>query len=373
MTDLVDFLSLMASKDASDIYFVAGAPVQIKIDGVTRPVAKTMMTGETIKTLAYGVMSDKQKKELESTLEANFALSLDGLGRFRVNVYYQRGQPAVVVRFLKSHIPDITALGLPEKLRELVLEPRGLILVVGSTGSGKSTTLASMIEHRNAVKTGHILTIEDPIEYLHNHNRSVISQREVGLDTLNYASALKNALREAPDVIMIGEIRDSDTMKHAIAYADTGHLCLSTLHANNAYQALERVVNFFPESARHQVLEDLAMNIRGIFSQRLMKGVDDKRIPACELMLPSPYIVDLIQQGDFESIRDTMEHSTDSGMLTFEQSVFDSFMAGKISKEEALRSVDSKGNLQTRIRLTVRDAPTTGADDGITVEPQEYR
>lgn len=370
MTDLVDYLAVMAKKDASDIFFVAGAPVQIKIDGVTHPIANTLMTGEAVKLLAYGVMNDRQKKDLESTLEANFAVSMEGLGRFRINVYYQRGQLGLVVRYLKSTIPDIESLGLPLKLKELVLEPRGLVLVVGATGSGKSTTLASMIDHRSTIKTGHILTIEDPIEYLHTHKKSVVSQREVGLDTLSFSSALKNALREAPDVIMIGEIRDSETMKHAIAYADTGHLCLSTLHANNAYQALERVVNFFPESARQQVLDDLSMNIRAIFSQRLMKGLDGKRIPACELMLPSPYIVDLIQKGDFESIRDTMEHSSESGMLTFEQSVFDAFMEGKISKDEALRSVDSRGNLQTRIRLT-RDM--SEGKDKLTMEDQNYQ
>ena len=371
MSDLVDYLNVMAKKDASDIYFVPGAPVQLKIDGVSYPVANTTMTAEAVRALAYGVMNDRQQRDLESDLEANFAISMEGLGRFRVNVYYQRGQIGLVVRFLKSNIPDIESLGLPAKLKELILEPRGLILVVGSTGSGKSTTLASMIEHRNHIKTGHILTIEDPIEYLHRHDKSIVSQREVGLDTLNYANALKNALREAPDVIMIGEIRDSETMRHAIAYADTGHLCLSTLHANNAYQALERIVNFFPEAARQQILDDLSMNIRAIFSQRLMKSVDGKRIPACELMLPTPYIVDLIQKGDFESIRDTMEHSTDMGMLTFEHSVFDAFMAGRISKDEALRSVDSKGNLQTRIRLA--KSGFDSAEDRLSIDEERFQ
>jgi twitching motility protein PilU len=371
MSDLVDYLGAMAKKDASDLYFVPGAPVQIKIDGITRPVANTMMTPEAIKTLVYGVMSDKQKRDLESDLESNFAVSVTGLGRFRVNVYYQRGQVSVVVRYLKSNIPSIEDLGLPQKLKDLVLEPRGLILVVGSTGSGKSTTLAAMIQHRAAQKTGHILTIEDPIEYLHSHDKAIVSQREIGLDTLSYSNALKNALREAPDVIMIGEIRDADTMKHAIAYADTGHLCMSTLHANNAYQALERIVNFFPDTARKQVLDDLAMNVRGIFSQRLMKGVDGKRLPACELMLPSPFIVDLIQKGDFESVRDTMAQSADSGMITFEQSVFDAFMAQKISKDEALRNVDSRGNLQTRIRLA-KVAPGLASGD-LEMDDERFR
>lgn len=363
MADLVDFLGIMVKKEASDLYFTVGAPVQIKIEGVTMPIANTAMTQESMKTLAYGVMSDKQKKELESTLECNFAISVEGLGRFRINVFYQRSQVALVVRYLKSRIPSVESLGLPLILKNLILEPRGLILIVGSTGSGKSTTLAAMLDHRNSLKTGHILCIEDPIEYLHAHKKSIVNQREVGLDTLNYSSALKNAMREAPDVIMIGEIRDAETMRHALAYADTGHLCLSTLHANNAYQALERIVNFFPEVARHQILDDLSLNIRGIFSQRLLNTLDGKRTPACELMLPTPYIVDLIGQGEFESIRDTMEHSTDVGMMTFEQSVFELYMAKKVSKDEALRAVDSKGNLQTRIRLA--EANFGGDSDGM--------
>ena len=351
MADLVDFLGVMVKKEASDLYFTAGAPVQIKINGVTMAIANTETTSENVKALLYGVMNDKQKKEFESTLESNFAISVQGLGRFRVNAFYQRSQVAVVVRYLKSKIPSIEELGLPPILKDLVLEPRGLILVVGSTGSGKSTTLASMIDYRSSLKTGHILTIEDPVEYIHVHKKSIVNQREVGIDTLSYAAALKNAMREAPDVILFGEIRDVETMRHAIAYADTGHLCLSTLHANNAYQGLERIVNFFPDAARHQVLDDLAMNIKGVFSQRLLKALDGTRVPACELMLPSPYIVDLIQQGEFESIRDNMAQSSELGMMTFEQSVFDLYMAKKITKEEALRGVDSKGNLQTRIRL----------------------
>ncbi len=360
MADLVDFLGVMVKKEASDLFFTAGAPVQIKIQGVTMPIANTEMTSETVKALLYGVMNDKQKKEFESTLECNFAISPPGLGRFRINAFYQRSQVAVVVRYLKARIPTIEELGLPLILKELVLEPRGLILVVGSTGSGKSTTLASMIDYRSAIKTGHILTIEDPVEYIHTHRKSIVNQREVGIDTLSYSAALKNAMREAPDVILIGEIRDVETMRHAIAYADTGHLCLSTLHANNAYQGLERIVNFFPETARHQVLDDLAMNIKGVFSQRLLKGVDGSRVAACELMLPSPYIVDLIQQGEFESIRDSMAQSTEQGMMTFEHSVFDLYMKRKITKEEALRGVDSRGNLQTRIRLA--EASFGGSD-----------
>ncbi len=351
MTDLVDLLHIMVDQDASDLFLTVGAPVNIKVDGVTRPLNQTPLPAGAVRELVYAVMRDPQIRDFEASQECNFALSQANFGRFRVNLFYQRGEVAAVIRFLKSKIPAIEELGLPEALKDLVMSPRGLFLVVGAAGSGKSTTLASMIDHRAATRTGHILTIEDPIEYAHHHQKSMVNQREIGLDTESYASALRNAMREAPDVILIGEIRDMETMRHAIAYADTGHLCLSTLHANNAYQALERVVNFFPEHARGAVLDDLAMNLRGIFSQRLMVGKDGKRLPAVELMLPSPYIVDLIQKGDFDLVRDAMAQAQGAGMLTFEQTVFDAYMAGRIDYEEALRNSDSRGNMQARIRL----------------------
>lgn len=370
MSDLVSFLNLMVNEEASDLYLSTGAPINIKVEGVTRPLTKSSLPPTAVKQLAYAVMNDNQKKDFEANLEANFAISVTDLGRFRVNVFYQRGEVAMVVRYLKAKIPSIEQLNLPLVLKELIMEPRGLVLIVGSTGSGKSTSLAAMIEHRNQNSTGHILSIEDPIEYIHKHKKSIINQREVGLDTLSYANALKNAMREAPDVIMIGEIRDQDTMRHAIAYADTGHLCISTLHANNAYQALERIVNFFPTEARKTVLDDLALNIKGIFSQRLMVSTDGKRIPAVEVMLPSPYIVDLIQKGELESVRDSMEHARDTGMQTFEQSVFELYIQGKVSKEEALKSVDSKGNLQTRIRLA---EGTLGDSGSIHMDNEVFR
>lgn len=370
MTDLISFLNLMVKEDASDLFFTTGAPINIKVEGVTRPITKSPLPPTAVKQLAYGVMNDHQTKEFEATFEANFAISVTDLGRFRVNIFYQRGEVAMVVRYLKAKIPSIEKLNLPPILESLIMEPRGLILVVGSTGSGKSTTLASMIEHRNLNTSGHILTVEDPIEYIHKHRKSLVNQREIGLDTLSYANALKNAMREAPDVIMIGEIRDKETMQHAIAYADTGHLCLSTLHANNAYQALERIVNFFPSEARSSVLDDLALNIKGIFSQRLLVAKNGKRVPAAEVMLPSPYITDLIQKGEFESVRDAMEHAKDTGMLTFEQSVFDLYTEGKISKDEALKSVDSKGNLQTRIRLAEGTLGNTG---NIQINDENFR
>lgn len=351
MATLKDYLAHMAQRDASDIYLIPGAPAQIKVDGVTDALTQHALSGDEVLKLLHGVMTEQQQRDFADTLEANFAVTVEKYGRYRVNAYYQRNHPSVVVRYLKSHIPSIEELGLPEALKTLVADPRGLFLVVGSTGSGKSTTLAAMIEHRAKTQHGHILTIEDPIEYVHEHHLSVISQREVGIDTLSYSAALKNALREAPDVIMIGEIRDAETMRHAIAYADTGHLCLSTLHANNAYQALERIVNFFPESSRQQVLDDLSLNIRAIFSQRLMHTVDGKRVPACELMLVTPYISDLISRGEFEQIRDAMTQSSEPGMLTFEDSVYASYQAGKISENEAMQHVDSRANLQRRIRL----------------------
>lgn len=351
MATLKDYLAHMAQKEASDIYLIPGAPAQIKVDGVTGSLTQHTLTSEEVLSLLHSVMSEQQQRDFETNLEANFAVTVKQYGRFRVNAYYQRNHPSVVVRFLKSRIPSIEDLGLPETLKSLVADPRGLFLVVGSTGSGKSTTLASMIEYRAANQHGHILTIEDPIEYVHEHHLSVISQREVGIDTLTYGDALKNALREAPDVIMIGEIRDAETMRHAIAYADTGHLCLSTLHANNAYQALERIVNFFPETSRQQVLDDLSLNVRAIFSQRLMNTKDGSRVPACELMIVTPFISDLIARGEFDQIRDAMSQSSEPGMLTFEDSVYDRFQKGIISEEEAMRHVDSRANLQRRIRL----------------------
>jgi len=349
--DIVQYLKLMVQKEASDLFFSAGTPVNIKIEGVTRPIGEQSMTPEMVKELAYNIMNDKQIALFEAEMEMNLAMPVPELGRFRVNVFRQRGAVAMVIRYIKTRIPSIEELNLPRILKDLIMEPRGLVLLVGSTGSGKSTTLASMIDYRNENRTGHILSIEDPIEYIHLHKKSVVDQREVGLDTLSYENALKNALREAPDVILIGEIRDRETMQHALAYADTGHLCLATLHANNANQTLERIINFFPENAHHQLFEDLSQHMRGVVSQRLIVGVDGKRLPAVEVMLGSAYVSELIKKGDVDNIKEAMEQSTDRGMQTFDQALFDMYKEGKIDVEEALNNADSRNNLSLRIRL----------------------
>ncbi len=349
--DIVPYLKLMVQKNGSDVFFSTGAPPNLKAEGRTLPVGDTSLQPGAVRKLAYSIMNDDQIKEFEATMECNLAISVSGLGRFRINVFRQRGDVAMVVRYIKGQIPSLEELNLPPILRNLIMEPRGLILVVGSTGSGKSTTLASMIDHRNQNTTGHILTIEDPVEFLHTHKKSVVDQREVGLDTLSYENALKNAMREAPDVILIGEIRDRATMQHAIAYAETGHLCLSTLHANNANQALDRVVNFFPDSAHHQLFMDLSLNLKAVVSQRLIKGVDGKRVPAVEIMLLSTFVAELIQKGDIHSIKDAMEQGGERGMQTFDQALYNLYKEGKIDLENALANADSRNNLSLRIRL----------------------
>ncbi len=345
------FLQLMVEHDASDLFFSAGAAVGIKIQGKTRYLGEHKLTPAESRQLAYSILNDKQLAEFEREMELNLALALAGVGRFRINIFRQRGSVAMVVRHIKATIPSIEALNLPLKLKDLIMFPRGLVLVVGSTGSGKSTTLASMIDHRNETRSGHILTIEDPIEFLHDHKKCIVDQREVGLDTRSYSSALKNAMREAPDVILIGEIRDRETMQHAIAYAETGHLCLSTLHANNANQTLDRIINFFPETAHHQLFVDLSLHLQAIISQRLIPGVDGKRVPAVELLIRTPYIADLILKGEIEGLKDAMKEGFQHGMQTFDQSLFELYKAGKISAAEALENADSSNDLGLNIRL----------------------
>lgn len=349
--EIIPYLKLMVQKNGSDLFFSTGAPPNLKAEGRTMPIGDTPMGHGAVRKLAYSIMSDDQVKEFEATMECNLAVSIEGLGRFRVNVFRQRGDVAMVIRYIKGDIPSIEALKLPQSLKELIMMPRGLILVVGSTGSGKSTTLASMIDHRNRNATGHILTIEDPVEFLHTHKKSVVDQREVGLDTLSYEIALKNAMREAPDVILIGEIRDRQTMSHAIAYAETGHLCLSTLHANNANQALDRIVNFFPDSAHHQLYMDLSLNLKSVISQRLIKSKDGKRVPAVEIMLLTTFVAELIQKGDIHAVKEAMEQGTERGMQTFDQALYILYKDGQITLEEALANADSRNNLSLKIRL----------------------
>jgi twitching motility protein PilU len=349
--DITHYLKLMVDKNASDLYFSTSAPVNIKIEGVTSSLDDVPLPPGLTKKIAYSLMSESQIKEFEENWEMDLAISAKDIGRFRVNIFRQRGEVSIVMRFILAKIHSVEKLNLPPILKDLVLEPRGLILVVGATGSGKSTTLASMINHRNQNKTGHILSIEDPIEYIHQHGKSIVNQREIGLDTHSYADALKRAMREAPDVIMIGEIRDRETMQHAIAYSETGHLCLSTLHATNANQTLERIINFFPESMYKQLFVDLSLNLRAVISQRLVIGKDKKRVPAVEVLLNTPHVQDLIQKGLISEIKDAMEQSNEQGMQTFDQALYILFMAGKISEQEALTHADSRNNLGLRIRL----------------------
>ena len=341
----------MVDMKASDLFFSVGAPVNVKIEGITQPLKMPVLAPGEVKQLAYSVMNEKQVAEFESRMELNMAIAAAGIGRFRVNVFMQRGETGMVIRYIKSKIPPLADLGLPPVLEQLVMLKRGLVLVTGSTGSGKSTTLAAMLNYRNQQATGHILTIEDPIEFVHEHQRSVVDQREVGIDTVSYEAALKNAMREAPDVIMIGEIRDRDTMQQAIAYAETGHLCLSTLHANNANQAMDRIINFFPETAHRQVLLDLSINLAGVVSQRLIPGLKQKLVPAVEVMVQSPYISDLIAKGDIATIKEAMAHSADAGMCTFDHALYKLFSEGRISQQEALRNADSRTDLALRMRL----------------------
>ena len=342
---LTPLFKLMAEKQASDLFISAGAPVSIKILGIIMPVNQQIIDPETARKIAYEIMSDKQIKEFEETFEMNFAQVVPDIGRFRVNVFRQRGNVAMVIRFLKSGTVGIDKLKLPAILKELIMEKRGFVVVVGSTGSGKSTTLAAMIEHRNALKPGHILTIEDPMEFVFRNDKCVINQREVGTDTRSYENALVNAMREAPDLMMIGEIRDRETLGHALLYAQTGHLCISTLHANNSYHALNRIINFFPYDARTSLLSDLSISLRAIISQRLVKANDGTLVAAVEVMLNTKHIAELIKKGEIDQIREAMEQSLSPGSKTFEQALFELYMAGTIAKDEALKNSDSSTNL----------------------------
>jgi len=343
--DLTQFFHLMAQKRASDLFFTAGAPVYIKIEGEIHPVNQQALDHNMVKSIAYGLMTPQQIATFEATLEMNFGLPVANVGRFRVNVFRQRGSVAMVIRYITDNVPTVESLSLPPILSELVMQKRGLILVVGATGSGKSTSLAAMINHRNQHSSSHILAIEDPIEFVHRHQRSIVNQREIGIDTQSYAAALVNALREAPDVLLIGEIRDQDTMRQALIYTQTGHLCLATLHANNAYHALNRITSLFPAESLEGLLLDLALSLRAIISQRLVRGVDGKRVAAVEVLVNNLHIAELIQRREVDKIKDAMEQSMVEGSQTFEESLLELVMAGKISKQEALLNADSRTNM----------------------------
>jgi len=352
MMDIGYFLKLMTEKSASDMFLTTGAPVYIKIEGKLHPLGTTGLPPGTVKKIAWSLMDQAQIAEFERELELNMAVAISEVGRFRVNVFKQRGEVAMVIRAIRSQIPSIEDLRLPQVLKDVIMTPRGLVLVVGSTGSGKSTSLASMIDHRNSTTSGHILTIEDPIEFLHKHKLSIVNQREVGLDTHAFANALKNAMREAPDVILIGEILDARTMEAAIAFAETGHLCLATLHSNNADQTIERILNFFPESAHKNVLMNLSLNLHAVISQRLVTGLDDHRLPATEVLINTPMIRDLLRRGQVHEIKAAMEASLEAGMESFDQCLFRLVKEGTISEEEALRAADSRDGLALKFRLS---------------------
>ena len=345
------YLRLMAEHNASDLYFTTGAPIVIRIQGLMRPVGRELLEPGVTKNLAFDMLTECQIVEFEQNKELNLGVSLPDMGRFRFNVYLQRGEVSMVVHYIKTSIPDISELNLPPVTRKLVSHSTGLVLIVGSTGAGKSTTLAAMIDYRNATCANHILTIEDPIEYVFTHKKSIVSQREVGLDTLSYDNALREAMRESPDLIMIGEIRDRNTMEAAITYADTGHLCLSTLHAVNANQALERIINFFPPEAKQHILMDLSLNLRGIISQRLVTTANGGRMPAVEVMLNTPYASELIRKGDFSTLKEIMQKGSESGMQTFDQSLYELYRSGEITLKDALNHADSSSDLEWRIHF----------------------
>lgn len=352
MSAMKRLFQLMAEKKASDIFMSVGAPINIKINGVAVPVSQQVMDSATITNLLYEVISDKQKKEFEETLELNTAAPLEGVGSFRISAFRQKGSPAVVVRYIPGTIPAFESLKLPEVLKEIIMEKRGLILMVGSTGSGKSTSLAAMLDYRNEQKPGHILTLEDPVEFIFQNKKCIVNQREVGTDTLDFKVALKNALRQAPDCILIGEIRDKDTMGAAIAYAQSGHLCLATLHANNSYHAMNRVISFYPLDNRPALLDDLGATLKAVISQRLVKNKQGGRNAAVEVMLNTRHMAELIQKGEINEMKDAMEKSLSPGSQTFEQALFKMLLEGSITQEEALGNADSATNLLWLINNT---------------------
>jgi len=360
-----DLLHLMVSRNGSDLFITAEFPPAIKVDGKITKVSPQPLTPLHTLTLARSIMSDKQIAEFERTKESNFAISPAGIGRFRVNAFMQQGRIGMVMRTIPMNVPTIDKLGVPQVLKEISMSKRGLCILVGATGSGKSTTLAAMVDWRNENSFGHIITVEDPIEFVHPHKNCVVTQREVGLDTESWEAALKNTLRQAPDVILMGEIRDRETMEHAIAFAETGHLCMATLHANNANQALDRIANFFPEERRPQLLMDLSLNLRGMVSQRLIPRQDGKgRIAAIEIMLNTPLISDLIFKGEVAEIKEVMKKGRELGMQTFDQALFDLFEAQHITYEDTLRNADSVNDVRLNIKLNSQRARNLDLSSG---------
>lgn len=375
-------LKVMHHTGGSDLFISADFPPSIKSQGAMKPLSQQKLTGSVTRALALSIMNEKQKREFEAELECNFAISLPEVCRFRVNVFVQQQNVAMVIRTIASEIPTFEKLDLPEVLKDVIMTKRGLVLVVGGTGSGKSTTLAAMIDYRNANSAGHIITVEDPVEYVHKNKSCLVTHREVGVDTLSWHNALKNTLRQAPDVILIGEIRDTETMEHAIAFAETGHLCLGTLHANNSNQTMDRIINFFPEERRNQLLMDLSSNLRAIVSQRLVRTEDGQgRKAAIEILLNTPTIAEMIFKGNFQSIKEIMHKSRELGMCTFDQALYELYNMGYIGYEEAIRNADSANGLRLQIKLRgERKEPgqsgegRTGADAlsmQIEAEPQD--
>lgn len=365
---LVKYLQVLAKHDGSDLYLSTGAVPSAKFQGTLKTLGKEALKPGQINQMVQAILDDEQKQEFEEEMELNMAISIAGGGRFRLNIFRQKHEVSVVARNIVAEIPDFDKLGLPEVLKDVVMAKRGLILFVGGTGSGKSTSLASLIDYRNTNSGGHIITIEDPIEYVHKHKKSIVNQREIGVDTKSFHAALKNTLRQAPDVILIGEIRDRETMEHALAFAETGHLAISTLHANNANQALDRIVNFFPEERRPQLLQDIGLNMQGIISQRLIPTIDNKRVAAVEVLLGNKTIQDLIMKGDTGGIKEIMAKSENLGMQTFDAALFKLHKAGKISLDEALKNADSENNLRLRIKLNQGDDSNNDSSSGLSLE-----
>ena len=361
-----DLLRLMVQKNGSDLFITAGAVPSMKVDGTMTPLSNQSLSPQHTQVLVGSIMNDKQRAEFDETQECNFAISLPGVSRFRVNAFTQRGSVGIVLRVIRSEIPRLDDLNLPSVLKDISMTKRGLVIFVGATGSGKSTSLAAMVGYRNENSHGHIITIEDPIEFVHNHKNCIVTQREVGVDTDNYEIALKNTLRQAPDVILIGEIRDRETMDHAIAFAETGHLCLSTLHANSTNQALDRIINFFPEDRRQQLLMDLSLNLKSLISQRLIPTASgDGRIAAIEIMINSPLMSDLIFKGQVHDIKELIAKSNELGMQTFDQALFDLYENGQIKYEDALRNADSVNDLRLRIKLEGKESKDSDLMEGL--------